>query len=130
MGRERRAVARIEATKLGLDIRFVVTNIETGTPQWLYDTLYCARGQAENPDQAAQGPSSLSDRTSCCSPVANQVRLALHGGLLAELALREAVPKARDLARAEFATLRLRLVKIAARVIETAGRACLRGGLS
>ena len=38
------------------------------------------------------------------------------------LALREAVPKARDLARAEFATLRLRLVKIAARVIETAGR--------
>jgi len=26
--RERRAVARIEATRLGLDIRFVVTNIE------------------------------------------------------------------------------------------------------
>jgi hypothetical protein len=38
------------------------------------------------------------------------------------LAVREAIPKARDLAIAEFATLRLRLIKIAARVIETASR--------
>jgi Transposase DDE domain group 1 len=121
-GRERRAVARIEATKLGLDIRFVVTNIETGTPQWLYDTLYCARGQAENLIKLHKGQLA-SDRTSCRSPVANQVRLALHtAAYWLMLALREAVPKARDLARAEFATLRLRLVKIAARVIETAGR--------
>jgi len=37
-------------------------------------------------------------------------------------AVREAIPKARDLASAEFATLRLRLIKIAARVIETASR--------
>ena len=45
---ERRAVARIEATPLGLDIRFVVTNLECGSPEWIYDSLYCARGQAEN----------------------------------------------------------------------------------
>ncbi|MFX5914907.1 transposase, partial [Acinetobacter baumannii] len=45
---ERRVVARIEATRLGLDIRYVVTNITTGTPEWLYADLYCARGQAEN----------------------------------------------------------------------------------
>ena len=37
-----------EATTKGLDIRFVVTNIPGGRAQWLYDTLYCARGQAEN----------------------------------------------------------------------------------
>ena len=37
--RERRAVARIEATALGLDIRFVVTNLECG-PEWIYDSLY------------------------------------------------------------------------------------------
>ncbi len=48
MSRERRAVARIEATTLGLDIRFVVTNLEHGSPEWIYDSLYCARGQAEN----------------------------------------------------------------------------------
>jgi hypothetical protein len=38
------------------------------------------------------------------------------------LTVRDAIPKARDLAGAEFATLRLRLIKIAARVVETASR--------
>jgi hypothetical protein len=38
------------------------------------------------------------------------------------LSVREAIPAARDLARAEFATLRLRLLKIAVRVQETASR--------
>ena len=38
------------------------------------------------------------------------------------LAVRDAIPKARDLAKAEFATLRLKLLKIAARVVEMASR--------
>ncbi len=38
------------------------------------------------------------------------------------LAVREAIPKPQPLARAEFTTLRLRLIKMAARVIETATR--------
>ena len=33
--RSRRIVARIEATTLGLDRRYVVTNIKTGTAEWL-----------------------------------------------------------------------------------------------
>ena len=45
--RERRTVARIEATMLGLDIRFVVTSLDVGSAEWIYDSLYCARGQAE-----------------------------------------------------------------------------------
>ena len=36
--------------------------------------------------------------------------------------MREAVPKTHHLARAEFATLRLQLLKLGARVIETASR--------
>ena len=44
----RRVAARIEATRQGLDIRYVVTNIGGGTAGWLYKCLYCARGQAEN----------------------------------------------------------------------------------
>ena len=40
----------------------------------------------------------------------------------AELTVRDAIPKARELATAEFATLRLRLLKIAARVVETTSR--------
>ena len=38
------------------------------------------------------------------------------------LAVRDAIPKACELAKAEFATLRLKLLKIAARVVETASR--------
>jgi hypothetical protein len=36
------------------------------------------------------------------------------------LTVRDVIPKQRDLAKAEFATLRLRLLKIAARVTEAA----------
>ena len=45
---ERRVCARIEATEPGLDIRYVVTNMANGSPEYIYDTLYCARGQMEN----------------------------------------------------------------------------------
>ncbi len=42
------------------------------------------------------------------------------------LTVRDAIPKARESATAEFATLRLRLLKIAARVVETTSRSmCL-----
>jgi hypothetical protein len=119
---ERRAVARIEATRLGLDIRFIVTNLDDGSPEWLYATLYCARGQAENLIKLHKAQLA-SDRTSCRSALANQVRLVLHtAAYWLMLAVRDAIPKSRDLAKAEFATLRLRLLKIAARVVEMASR--------
>ena len=35
----------------------IVTNITYGAPAWLYDSVYCARGQAK-PDQAAQEPAA------------------------------------------------------------------------
>ena len=120
--RERRAVARIEATPLGLDTRFVVTNVEYGAAEWIYAALYCARGQAENLIKLHK-TQLASDRTSCRSAIANQVRLALHtAAYWLMLTVRDAIPKPRDLANAEFSTLRLRLIKIAARVIETASR--------
>lgn len=120
--RQRRVVARIEATRLGLDIRFVVTNLDIGTPEWLYESLYCARGQAENLIKLHKAQLA-SDRTSCRSPLANQVRLFLHtAAYWLMLTVRDAVPRQNPLARAEFATLRLRLLKIAARVIETTSR--------
>jgi hypothetical protein len=120
--RERRAVARIEATTLGLDIRFVVTSLNVGSAEWIYDSLYCARGQAENLIKLHK-TQLASDRTSCRSALANQVRLVLHtAAYWLMLTVRDAIPKARELATAEFATLRLRLLKIAARVVETASR--------
>ena len=83
-------------------------------------SLYCARGQAENLIKLHK-TQLASDRTSCRSPLANQVRLVLHtAAYWLMLTVRDAIPKPQPLARAEFATLRLRLLKIAARVTETA----------
>jgi hypothetical protein len=114
--------ARIEATTKGLDIRCVVTNLLGGSAEWLYDTLYCARGQAENLIKLHKAQLA-SDRTSCRSPLANQVRLVLHtGAYWMMLKLRDAIPEPQPLARAEFTTLRMRLLKIAARITETASR--------
>jgi hypothetical protein len=119
---QRRVAARIEATTQGLDIRCVVTNLLGGSPEWLYDTLYCARGQAENLIKLHKAQLA-SDRTSCRSPLANQVRLILHtGAYWMMLKLRDAIPEPQPLARAEFTTLRMRLLKIAARITETASR--------
>ena len=120
--RERRVAARIEATPKGLDIRYVVTNIARGTAEWLYETLYCARGQAENLIKRHK-TQLASDRTSCRSPRANQVRLVLHtAAYWLMLTLRDAIPRPQALAAVEFTTLRLRLIKIAARISETATR--------
>jgi hypothetical protein len=121
-GRARRVAARIEATTNGLDIRYVVTNLTRGSAEWLYDTLYCARGQAENLIKLHK-TQLASDRTSCRSPLANQVRLVLHtAAYWLMLAVRDAIPKPQALATVEFATLRMRLIKIAARITETATR--------
>ena len=59
------------------DIRYVVTNIANGSPEHIYDTLYCARGQMENLIKLHKSQLA-SDRTSCRAPLANQMRLILH----------------------------------------------------
>jgi Transposase DDE domain group 1 len=119
---DRRVVARIEATTQGLDIRYVVTSLTQGSAEWLYDSVYCARGQAENLIKLHKSQLA-SDRTSCRSALANQVRLVLHtAAYWLMLTVRNAIPKTQPLAVAEFATLRARLLKIAARITETATR--------
>ena len=119
---ERRACARIEATTLGLDIRFVVTSLAKGSAERIYDTLYCERGQAENLIKMHK-TQLASDRTSCRNPRANQMRLILHtAAYWLILTIRDAIPKTHALAKAEFATIRLRLLKIGARIIETTAR--------
>ncbi len=75
--REGRVSGRIEATRLGLDIRYVVISIMTGAAEWLYADLYCARGQAENLIKLHKAQLA-SDRTSCRAATVNQMRLFLH----------------------------------------------------
>ena len=94
----------------------------TAAAQWLYDSLYCARGQAENLIKRHKSQLA-SDRTSCRSPLANQMRLILHTAAYWLMrTVRDAIPRPQPLASGEFSTIRLRLLKIAVRIKETASR--------
>lgn len=116
--RVERIIARVEAGEAGTDTRFIVTNLAGGKAKALYQDIYCRRGCAENHIKSWK-THLAADRTSCSKATANQFRLFLHAGAYWLLwALRAAMPK-RSLWRvAQFDTLRLRLVKIATRVIE------------
>jgi hypothetical protein len=132
--RPRKVVARLEcslqpdvgdSTSTGMrqevDIRYVVTSLE-GSAQYLYEDVYCQRGQMENLIKLHKAQLA-SDRMSCHSATANQVRLALHTAAFWLMhCVRSAIPQTNPLARCEFATLRERLIKIGARVIEHIAR--------
>jgi hypothetical protein len=112
---------RIDAIWLGLDIRFVVTNLDHGLAEWPYKTLYCARGQAENliklhrpssPQivRPAGQPGPTRFASSSTSPPSGRCSLCA-----------TPFPSRATSAKAEFATLRLKLIRIA-RVVEMASR--------
>jgi hypothetical protein len=119
-----RVLARVEATKKGADVRYIVTNLTKGIAQRLYEDVCCARGQAENlikwhKSQLASG------RTSCRSPLATRQPDA------ADLAHRRLLADARDpgchtaigiTGQRRVSMIRLRLLKIAVRVRETGSR--------
>jgi hypothetical protein len=116
--RVERIIARVEAGPEGIGTRFIVTNLEGGRPKQLYQALYCARGQAENHIKAWKNHLAA-DRTSCHHAEANQFRLFLHAGAYWLLwSLRRAMPRRSPWRVMQFDTLRLRLIKIAARIVE------------
>jgi Transposase DDE domain group 1 len=116
--RVERIIARVEAGAEGTDTRFIVTNLKTRNARVLYEDIYCRRGEAENHIKSWK-THLAADRTSCTKATANQFRLFLHAGAYWLMwGLRMSMPK-RSLWRvAQFDTLRLRFIKIAARVVE------------
>jgi Transposase DDE domain group 1 len=116
--RVERVFARVEAGAEGPDTRFVVTNLKQRNPRTLYEDVYCRRGQAENHIKSWK-THLAADRTSCTKATANQFRLFLHAGAYWLMwGLRVSMPKRSMWRVAQFDTLRLRLIKIAARVVE------------
>ena len=96
-------------------LRFRPTPIST-TLAAFEDLSMTRRGPALDAD-----PQLKSDLTSCRSANANQMRLFLHtAAYWLVWRLRRALPQTTTLRTAELATLRLRLIKVAARVVETA----------
>ncbi len=98
-----------------------MTNL-AGTPRWLDESVSCARGQAENLVKAPK-LHLAPDRTSCTKATANRFRLVLHTAAYRLLhTLRGLAPKRSFWREAQFDTLRLMLIKVAARVTELATR--------
>jgi Transposase DDE domain group 1 len=116
--RVERIIARVEVGKDGPDTRFIVTNLTVRNARIVYEDVYCRRGQAENHIKSWKAHLAA-DRTSCTKATANQLRLFLHAGAYWLMwGLRVSMPKGSIWRVAQFDTLRLRLLKLAARVVE------------
>ena len=114
---QEKVIARVEATALGTDARFIVTNLP-GRGKHLYEKVYCARGNMENLIKDLK-LYTRSDKTACHRWQANQFRLFLHTGAYWLLhSVRLAAPKRSRWRGATFATIRALLIKVAVRVEE------------
>jgi len=99
--------------------RFVITNMKQ-TPQWLYEEIYCQRGEIEN--RIKELYAMEIDRTSCSRFWANQFRVLLTAAayvLMQELRLAAA---GTNCARAQVWTLRKRFLKLGARMMVSVRR--------
>jgi len=119
--RPRRVIVKAERLVEGPNLRFVVTNLP-GDAQGLYDDEYCARGDMENRIKEQQ-LGLFADRTSCHDFQANQFRVLLAAAayVLVE-ALRRKVLARTELARAQVSTIRVKLLKLAARIVVSVRR--------
>ncbi len=105
-------VVRAEGKQPKDNPRFVITNLKQ-SPQFLYEKVYCQRGEIEN--RIKELHDLQIDRTSCSDFWANQFRVLLTAAayvLLQELRLRATGTAC---ARAQVWTLRERLLKLGAR---------------
>ena len=124
----RRVVIKAEVVRLADraprdNPRFVVTNLQQ-TPRFVYQRVYCARGDIENRIKELVDGLQL-DRTSCCRFWANQLRVLLTAAayvLLQELRLRAARTAC---ARSQVTWLRDRLLKLGTHVVRSVRRLVL-----
>ena len=114
----RRVIGKAEFLDKGENPRFVVTSLspERLDARALYEDFYCARGDMENRIKEQQ-LDLFADRTSAATMRANQLRLYLSSAAYMLMhALRRLGLKDTDLARAQCQTIRLKLLKIGARI--------------
>jgi hypothetical protein len=115
--RERRVIGKAEHLDKGANPRFVVTSLAAaGDARTVYEQRYCARGEMENRIKECQ-LDLFSDRTSTATMAANQLRLWFSSFAYVLLTgLRRMALAGTDLAHATCGSIRLKLLKIGARV--------------
>jgi hypothetical protein len=121
--RERRVVGKAEHTTQGANPRFVVTSLRRAAydARTLYEDLYCARGEAEN--RIGEQFELWADRASSATMAANQLRLWFSAITYVLVnAMRRIALRGTQFADAAVATIRLKLLKLGARVCISARR--------
>ncbi len=117
----RRVIVKAEITRGELNPRFLVTSLRW-KPEKVY-LFYCERGDRENRIKELKLDLS-SGRTSCHRFWANQFRLLLHTGAYVLMQTLQEAAAGTEWENAQVATIRTRLLKIAARVVESCRRLC------
>lgn len=114
----RRIICKVEVSEKGENLRFVVTNLQHGRKAYVYETIYCGRGQMEN--YIKDHKRFLhSDRLSCHKFEANQFRLFLHSAAYVLMHhLKTKGLQGTAWSRAQFDQIQLRVLKIGVRVEE------------
>jgi len=124
--RARRVIAKAEHLEKGSNPRFVVTSLSPAAwaARALYEELYCARGEMEN--RIKEQLMLFADRTSTAFLRSNQIRLHFSSAAYLWLqALRRLGLHGTELAQAQCATIRLKLLKIGALIRVTVRRVWL-----
>jgi Transposase DDE domain group 1 len=121
--RSRRVIGKAEHLAKGSNPRFIVTSLpKQQLPADIYERIYCARGDMENRIKEQQ-LGLFADRTSTATMRANQLRLYFSSfAYMLMHALRRLGLKGTDLANAQCATIRLKLLKIGAQIQITVRR--------
>jgi hypothetical protein len=122
----RHVVMKAEVSEHGANPRFVVTSLSEFTPALLYHA-YCERGRCENFIKDFKN-ALQADRLSCSTFAANFFRLLEHAAayVLVHALRTQVAPLAPQLGRAQFDTLRLQLLKVAALVSYSTRRVLVR----
>jgi hypothetical protein len=121
----RRVIVKAEVMSRGDNPRFVVTSLPASEldAEAIYN-VYRQRGDPENRIKELKVDLSA-DRLSCHRFLANQFRLLLHAAAYLLMQAVRGALAGTELARAQVGTLRLRLLKVGARVVESCRRICL-----
>jgi hypothetical protein len=121
---ERRVIGKAEWTQGEANPRFIVTNVHPafGAKRFLYETVYCQRGEMENRLKECQGD-LFADRTPAPTMRANQLRLWLSSfAYVLMCAVRRIGLAGTKMESATCGTIRLALLKIGALVAISARR--------
>lgn len=116
--RKRRVIGKAEWTGGEANPRFIVTNVHEafGAARFLYEDVYCQRGEMENRLKECQGD-LFADRTPAPTMRANQLRLWLSSlAYVLMCAVRRIGLPGTAFERATCGTIRLQLLKIGALV--------------